>query len=62
MKKWDYEQITANAEKRIRVLAESGEHQWAYGVFIGWDSLTTGWQRDGDNGRLERLTEQPSGR
>lgn len=71
-KKWSYQQITEAAESRIRSLMEhvteatpdyqrSLHQQWAYGVFMGWQSLTMGWQQDGDSDRLEALTTRQAG-
>lgn len=60
---WTYEEITAQTEVRIKGLMEravggdSGHADWAFGVFLAWDTLTCGWQEDGDAKRLEALTE-----
>lgn len=64
-KRWSYTAITTAAEARIISLMttdmeEGSAHadhrrQWAYGVFLGWNSLTLGWQNDGDSARLESL-------
>lgn len=70
MRQWSYRQVTAAAETEIRQLVEQSTakdpaerqlvRQWAYGVFLGWSSLTTGWQEVGDNERLKALaTERP---
>ncbi|SAL66826.1 hypothetical protein AWB65_06400 [Caballeronia humi] len=34
---------------------------WAYGTFVGWNGLTTGWQIDGDSERLAALTDPAKG-
>ncbi len=62
MKSWSYRKITLEAERRIRSLVEGRSpederlyRQWAYGVHLGWNSLTMGWQQDDDGERLEAL-------
>lgn len=68
-KTWSYRAITEAAEQQIRTLiqragaeAQDDAHSrrllqtWAYGVFVGWASLTSGWQESGDYDRLEALT------
>ncbi len=68
MKTWSYKTITENAEKEIRTLMETCKvadsefekrlrHDWAYGVFLGWKTLTMGWMNDGDCERLESLCD-----
>ena len=67
-KTWTYNAITKNAEEnicRIMALAAEGDdfqlelsQRWAYGVYCGWSSLTSGWQEIGDRERLEALTER----
>ncbi len=71
MKTWSYKTITQKAEKEITDLMKQAEknaaksdefssnlvRQWAYGVYIGWNALTTGWQQIGDKERLEALTK-----
>lgn len=54
METWNYDQVTENAVARITSLivaqndtGDSVRKQWAYGVYLGWSSLTTGWQRRG---------------
>lgn len=66
---WSYKAVTEAAEKRIRSLIESSNPQpsdahkgriyreWAYGVYLGWSALTTGWQDEGDDARLEALVK-----
>ena len=61
---WTYEEITAQTEVRIKGLMKlavgdghSGHADWAFGVFLAWNTLTYGWQEDGDAKRLEALTE-----
>jgi len=62
-KAWDYKEITEKAENRIRSLLALTpislklRKEWAYGVFMGWESLTGGWQEVGDSARLEALLE-----
>lgn len=64
---WTYQQITEKAEKQIKLLMARADsaadydekklyRQWAYGVFLGWSDLTSGWMREGDLERLESLT------
>lgn len=69
-KNWNYAQITKAAEDRIRSLMVPTDigpdhadirQQWAYGVYLGWYHLTTGWQQDGDSERLEALTNKQEG-
>jgi len=66
-KKWSYKQITEHTEKTITFYMQQAvnleEHSesrlylaWATGVYNSWYSLTVGWQNDGDNDRLEALT------
>lgn len=67
MKIWTYISVTEEAEHRIVTLMEeasqlSGDEarlhqQWAYGAYLMWDSLTVGWQKDGDSERMQALTE-----
>lgn len=68
MKSWSYRQITEKAEPQIKKLMARADsatdyeekrlyRQWAYGVFLGWSSLTDGWIQDGDLERLENLTK-----
>ncbi len=59
-KTWSYKTITEKAEKEIRRLM-SYDHPLsvgAYGVFILWNDLTMGWQKEGDSDRLEALTKR----
>lgn len=64
-KRLTYRQITAAAEQEIREIMTmaTGDHldhvfrQWAKGVWRGWNSLTLGWQDDGDGARLKSLFE-----
>ncbi|SAL75270.1 hypothetical protein AWB67_04733 [Caballeronia terrestris] len=72
-KTWTYAEITASAEKEIRRMmacawrADSHPRtaqqfrDWAYGTFVGWNGLTTGWQIDGDSERLAALTDPAKG-
>lgn len=66
---WTYNQITKTTEHRIKVCMESArEHaddrfveglhrHWAYGAYLVWNDLTTGWQNDGDSERMKALTD-----
>ena len=66
-KTWDYATLTAKAEEEIgrclefagRYPGNSFEHDHhisiACGVFWLWNSLTCGWQEQGDAARLELL-------
>ncbi|MEB0216331.1 MULTISPECIES: hypothetical protein [unclassified Undibacterium] len=48
----------AIAKQKGRADAAASLHQsFAWGVYFAWDSLTRGWQRAGDQERLEALTE-----
>lgn len=69
MKTWSYQAITQKAEKEITSLMEESISKsdkfekrlfqsWAYGAFCFWNTLTMGWQRDGDSDRLQALTRQ----
>ncbi|CAE6820997.1 hypothetical protein R70006_06196 [Paraburkholderia domus] len=66
-KRWSYTAITNATEvKIIRYMTEAREttdaakrHMltcMAYGAYSGWYELTVGWQKDGDDQRLETLT------
>ena len=68
MRSWSYKQVTESTEKQIVFLADSARKRpdaesirlyraWAYGVYLGWDRLTMGWQKDGDSARLNALAE-----
>lgn len=68
MRSWSYKQVTESTEKQIASLAESAKKRpddesvrlyraWAYGVYLGWNHLTMGWQKDGDDARLNALAE-----
>lgn len=71
MNTWDYAAITQAAEERITGLMDRARQtqandkqletrllrQWAYGVYLLWDDLTIGWQNDGDDARMEALTD-----
>lgn len=64
-----YKQITEATETRIKKfmgtarkhLKGSDEQQlylhWAYGAYILWSDLTLGWQKDGDDEKMEALTK-----
>lgn len=65
-KTWGYSALTQNAENHIVSLMEDATRlktphavelieAWARGVFISWDCLTSGWQKEGDRARLESL-------
>lgn len=67
IKKWSYLQITEQTETRIRSLMQRASSaqapfekmmivNWAYGVYLQWEALTSGWQTNGDNLRLLKLT------
>ena len=64
MKSWNYEEITQEAERRIVTLIENRDSQdrdmeirkqWAYGVYLGWNSLCMGWMKPSDDERLKSL-------
>lgn len=66
MKSWSYKKITQKAEEEITSLMRPGNDEefdrkvrrnWAYGVFLGWRSLTMGYMNEGDYERLQKLTE-----
>lgn len=63
-KQWSYSDVTESVENRIRSFAESAStspaavdlyREWAYGAFLSWDTLTSGWQKEGDRERIESL-------
>ncbi len=65
-KRWSYRQVTEATEAQIRSLVEQARskpeearlfRQWAYGVYLGWESLTVGWRIDGDGERMKLLAE-----
>jgi hypothetical protein len=67
-KTWSYKAVTEDAEKEIRDLMQESMNSkddfrkqlyqgWAYGVFLGWKSLTMGWITSEDLKRLEALTK-----
>lgn len=67
-KTWSYAEITRIAEERIkqsmarRAKSSSQRDQLfdetlAFGIYIGWDSLTHPYQKPGDKERLEKLTD-----
>lgn len=60
---WSYSEVTESAERRIRSLVASEDGtdvrlKWAYGVYLGWDMLTSGYQKDGDADRLLALADR----
>ncbi len=66
MKMWSYKSITEKAESEITRLMKLSDKtkvdynkkvylDWAYGVFLGWNNLTSGWQKPEDRERLEAL-------
>lgn len=67
MKMWSYKAITEQTEREIRRLVEEDaklddftvrlRKTWAWGVFMFWNNLTMGWQKEGDSERLEALTK-----
>ena len=70
MRSWSYKQVTEAAEREIARLAESAKKyrgpnneadrtyaHWAYGVYLGWSNLTMGWQKDGDDARMQAMAE-----
>lgn len=63
-KAWSYIDVTKSVENRIHSFAESARtspaavdlyKELAYGAFLSWDLLTTGWQEEGDRERIESL-------
>lgn len=59
---WNYESLTQKTEATIKRLMSSDKEllrDWAYGVFIAWRDITSGWQADGDIERLESLCITP---
>jgi hypothetical protein len=69
-KMWSYKEITQVAEARITALLKEAKqvpekkhvaHIWAYGIYLGWDNLTMGYQEASDAARLEALALEPLG-
>lgn len=68
MKAWNYYEVTkAAAEQIARLMLDSRNtepdtaftyRQWAYGVYLAWNALTTGWQNTGDREAMEALTRK----
>jgi hypothetical protein len=63
-KMWSYKEITQEAEARMTSLLKEAKqvperkhvaHIWAYGIYLGWNSLTMGYQDPKDATRLEAL-------
>lgn len=59
-KSWTYRRITEASEEEIHRILKYGEGdlmamQRAYGVYMGWCSITMGWQDASDNERLKSL-------
>jgi hypothetical protein len=61
---WSYKEITQEAEARMTSLLKEAKqvperkhvaHIWAYGIYLGWNSLTMGYQDPKDATRLEAL-------
>jgi hypothetical protein len=61
---WSYAEITREAEAKITSLLKETKyvperkhvaHIWAYGIYLGWYSLTMGYQDAKDAARLEAL-------
>jgi hypothetical protein len=60
MKSWSYKSVTQAAEAQIKSLMDSDSDDikvMAEGVYILWNSITLGWQNDGDGQRLWDLLE-----
>lgn len=71
MKSWSYCQITESMADQIRRSMDlarresdhylkNSYHAFAVGAFLAWNSLTMGWQNEGDYERLEALTKDES--
>lgn len=68
MKAWNYYEVTkAAAEHIARLMLDARDkeadtaftyQQWAYGVYLLWNELTTGWQNEGDREAMEALTRK----
>lgn len=63
---WSYAAVTLAAEKELQRLIRLADSPtidktyvrgWMYGVYLAWNSLTIGWQEDGDGKRLETLAQ-----
>jgi len=69
MKAWSYEELTEKAEQQIKSMmtSQSPDEEtrritrlFAFGVYTNWYGTTVGYQKEGDNYRLLRLTESES--
>lgn len=67
---WSYQEITREAEAKITSLLKEAKHVpekkhvayiWAYGIYLGWDNLTMGYQDASDAARLEALALESFG-
>ena len=61
MSKLPYANSKANpiqALARIDISGADYLRGWAYGVYILWNSMTMGWQKEEDGQRLEAMTEE----
>lgn len=64
-KSWNYDEVTETAIKKILMLKERATkrseqekksyNDWAYGVYLGWEMLTMGRQKNGDDDRIRNL-------
>lgn len=65
---FDYTSITASTEITIVAAMRRATHApssmlaefhkaCAFGAWLNWDAITTGWQNGGDSARLEALTQ-----
>jgi len=71
MRQWTYDEITQACEREIDSILRLAERQqgsdetrncrsWAYGAYLCWNSLTMGWQKEGDAVRIKLLAEGTS--
>lgn len=68
MKKFSYAEITQATKKRIQSLTEMASNcerasdstlykNAAWGVYLGWQAVTLGWQNDGDDDAMATLAD-----
>lgn len=68
MKSWTYQEITETIEQEILSLQDHAVKSsredamiilsWAYGVYLGWHSLTSPRRDEGDDARLRALARR----
>lgn len=64
-KSWNYKEVTIKAIEKIMALKEGAKtrnewskkayNDWAYGVYLGWEAITIGHQKEGDDEYIRNL-------